>query len=101
MDFGYIENSRSKILDIIKDKKEVSPRYIINNLLISERRVFVILKSLLEQGVLEKYGSPPFVYYKLKEKSEIFTRVEEYFEGIQHIEQEDTSDQPFLMGGHG
>ena len=70
MDFGYIENSRSKILDIIKDKKEVSPRYIINNLLISERRVFVILKSLLEQGVLEKYGSPPFVYYKLKEKSE-------------------------------
>jgi len=39
--------------------------------------------------------------FQLKEKSEIFTRVEEYFEGIQHIEQEDTSDQPFLMGGHG
>ena len=39
--------------------------------------------------------------FQLKEKSEIFTRVEEYFEGIQHIQQEDTSDQPFLMGGHG
>ncbi len=39
--------------------------------------------------------------FQLKEKTEVFEVVDQYFDKIQHLPMRDTSDEPFLMGGHG
>ena len=39
--------------------------------------------------------------FRLKDKSEIFNQVDDYFNSIRHLTQTDTSSEPFLMGGHG
>ena len=39
--------------------------------------------------------------FQLKERSEVMSAIEEFCGGIQELTQEDTSQEPFLMGGHG
>lgn len=39
--------------------------------------------------------------FQTKERSEMINVIEDYFASIDHLIQEDTSHEPFLMGGHG
>lgn len=63
-------NTSQKILEYVKEKKQVTARELVNFLDISERAVFKQLKNLYNKGKVDKIGKPPKVFYFLKEKSE-------------------------------
>ena len=71
-------NTSQRIIEIIKQKKQVKPKELPESLAISERAVFKQLRKLLEKGVLEKTGIPPRVYYYLKQekgKEKVFLKI--------------------------
>lgn len=39
--------------------------------------------------------------FQIKEKDQLLSQVQEYFSNMETLIQQDTSDEPFLMGGHG
>lgn len=58
-----------KIIDIIKERKQVSGKYLSEVLNISDRAIRKQLNNLLKEGVLQKIGTPPKVFYSInKEK---------------------------------
>ena len=64
-----------KIIEYIKNKKQVAAGELVDYLGISRQALFKHhLSKLLKNGVLVKIGKPPKVFYLLKEKKEVRPR---------------------------
>jgi len=63
-------DTADKILAFIKAQKRVSPKEIIEHLGFSSQAVYKQLTKLLEQGIIDKVGKPPKVFYLLADKKE-------------------------------
>lgn len=57
-----------KILNYIRDKKQITARELVDFLVISERAVFKQLANLLAEGKVVKIGKSPKVFYSLPEE---------------------------------
>ncbi|HBI16908.1 MAG TPA: hypothetical protein DDY52_01995 [Candidatus Moranbacteria bacterium] len=57
-----------KILNYIKDRKQVTARELVDFLIISERAVFKQLSNLLVEGKITKIGKSPKVFYSLAQE---------------------------------
>jgi predicted amidophosphoribosyltransferase len=64
----FIMKTSEKILNYIKDKKQVTARELVGFLFISERAIFKQLSNLLAEGKVVKIGKSPKVFYSLSEK---------------------------------
>ena len=58
-----MHSTRKNILDIISNGGRVRPRELYEKLDVKPRAIFKQLKSLLEDGLVEKVGIPPNVFY--------------------------------------
>lgn len=78
------KKTRDKIIDYIKEKKQVSPKELSDYLEISDRAIRKQLKKLFEKEIIEKFGNPPKVFYSLKHDQikEKETRIDETIENI-------------------
>jgi len=63
-------DTTDKILAFIKAQKKVSPKEIIEHLGFSRQATYKQLTKLLEQGIIDKVGKPPKVFYALVDKKE-------------------------------
>ena len=59
------DTTKNKFVDLFRKHKELKASEVAKRLVLSRQRVHQILKILVQNGVLEKYGSPPTVYYQL------------------------------------
>ena len=69
-----------------------------------EERVFFLHLKKLSAWYSSGYkGSAQFRrdIFKSKEHAEILSRIQDFFAQLNEAQQSDTSDEPFLMGGHG
>lgn len=62
-------NTEEKIINFIKNNKEVTPNEIVQNISLGRAMAHRHLKRLVEQGFIIKLGSAPKVYYKIKNQS--------------------------------
>ncbi|MFH1789844.1 MAG: HTH domain-containing protein [bacterium] len=60
-----------KIIDIIKKRKQVSGKYLSEVLNIGDRAVRKQLNNLLKEGILEKIGTPPKVFYSINKEEKL------------------------------
>ena len=64
------KNTKQKMLDLLQ-KQRLSPADLRQHLGISSSVVHNHLKSLLAEGLIQKFGSVPRVFYKIREKSAV------------------------------
>jgi len=57
-----------KIIELVKQGKQVPAKDIVNHIGISKQAVFRHLSKLVKQDVLEKIGKPPKVFYVIKKQ---------------------------------
>lgn len=62
---GVQRPAKAQVIEIIKKSGQVRPQDLVRSLGITRAAVHRHLKALVSQGILEKYGSPPQVFYKL------------------------------------
>jgi len=75
--------TRETILRLIKESGRLRPRELYEKLDIRQRAVFKQLKALLAEGLIEKIGTPPHVFYKLAQRFPLVTeKVDEESENI-------------------
>ena len=68
MNYELIMKTSEKILNYIKDRKQVTARELVDFLIISERAVFKQLSNLLVEGKITKIGKSPKVFYSLAQE---------------------------------
>jgi DNA-binding transcriptional ArsR family regulator len=61
--------AKDRILDLIKDKSEISVKEITDVLLLSKQTAHTSLNFLVEAGIVEKLGRTPKTVYRLKKKN--------------------------------
>lgn len=64
-------DTKDKILEFIKNNKEVSTNSIYKSFDFSYQIISRHIKRLLDEGFLEKHGKPPFVFYSIKNKQSV------------------------------
>src|SRR5690348_11314526 len=64
-----ITDTRDKILEYVRNNRQVRPHDLVRFLHISEVAVHRQLRNLIDKGQLQKLGKPPFVYYILSSKT--------------------------------
>lgn len=68
-------DTRDKILEFIKDNKEVSVNNIYKSFDLSYQIIARHIRKLLDEGFLEKHGKPPYVFYSIKNKQDFEYRI--------------------------
>lgn len=68
MNYDMKTDTSRRIIDYIKENKQVAPHALIDYLNISDRAVFKQLHALYSKGIIDKIGKPPSVYYFIKDK---------------------------------
>lgn len=62
--------SREKLIQILNEREETSVKILTELLGISKQRTHRILKELIQTGLIFKIGSPPKVFYRIKDKQQ-------------------------------
>lgn len=66
-----MQTTKEKIIEYIKNRGSISAKDLIDYIGISKQAIFAHLKSLVEDGLISKIGTPPRVFYLLNKEEDI------------------------------